>query len=380
MKSVKLILFLVFFLGYSSLHAQKVKSNTVRFLLNNVPVEEAPDTLPPVITIIKPNISVGSILQTELEQIDLIGEVSDESKIRFVSINKEILVVNETGVFVTKLKLKAGENEIGIKAMDDNNNLQELNLLVEYDPPIVTLADRINKESKYYGLLIGIQDYQDRDLEDLENPIKDAEKLYQTLTDYYTFDPDNTRVIKNPSRTDIIRELDHLREKITPSDNLLIFYAGHGYYDEAAEVGYWLPSDATRETSADWFPNSTLVNHLKAIDSKHTLLITDACFAGSIFKSRAVSMEEVIYERIYELPSRKAITSGTFTEVPDESAFIKYLIQRLTENQETYLSSEELFSSMRMAVISNSNVLPRYGEIQNVGNEGGDFIFLRKKK
>ena len=90
--------------------------------------------------------------------------------------------------------------------------------------------------------------------------------------------------------------------------------------------------------------------------------------------------EELIYERIYEKPSRKAMTSGTMTEVPDESAFIKYLIQRLKENQETYLSSQKLFGNMIDAVISNSNVLPQYGEIQNVLNEGGDFIFLKNKQ
>ena len=81
---------------------------------------------------------------------------------------------------------------------------------------------------------------------------------------------------------------------------------------------------------------------------------------------------------LYELPSRKAMTSGTLTEVPDRSAFVRYLIDRLTENQEKYLTSEQLFSSFRMAVINNSDVVPQYGEIRNVGDEGGDFIFIKK--
>ena len=159
----------------------------------------------------------------------------------------------------------------------------------------------------------------------------------------------------------------------------MIFYAGHGYWDKDANIGYWLPSDATRESTVDWFRNSALVDYIQAIRSKHTLLITDACFAGSIFKARSVSMNnEIVYETIYDTPSRKAMTSGAMTEVPDKSAFVKYLIQRLDENPETYLSSQELFSSFLNAVISNSSVLPLYGEIQNVGNEGGDFIFLKR--
>ena len=53
---------------------------------------------------------------------------------------------------------------------------------IEYIPPVVTLADRINQESTYYGLLIGIDDYNDNDLDDLDNPIRDAENLFRTLT------------------------------------------------------------------------------------------------------------------------------------------------------------------------------------------------------
>ena len=73
------------------------------------------------------------------------------------------------------------------------------------------------------------------------------------------------------------------------------------------------------------------------------------------------------------------MTSGTLTEVPDQSAFIKYMVQRLTDNKEKFLSSEQLFSSFRTAVINNSENIPQYGEIKQVGDEGGDFIFVRRK-
>jgi hypothetical protein len=31
-----------------------------------------------------------------------------------------------------------------------------------------------------------------------------------------------------------------------------------------------------------------------------------------------------------------------------------------------------------MAVINNSNVVPQFGEIKEVGDEGGDFIFIKR--
>ena len=46
--------------------------------------------------------------------------------------------------------------------------------------------------------------------------------------------------------------------------------------------------------------------------------------------------------------------------------------------EKQYLSSEQLFSSFRIAVINNSNVIPQFGEIKDVGDEGGDFIFIKR--
>ena len=381
--AVKLFLIFLILHGSVSLLSQEAESNAVRLRLSNLPGKdgkEIEDTQPPSISLLMPDIATDTFFQSDVDEIDLLGEVKDESRIRFVSVNNEIRVVNETGIFATTLRLSPGENQVRILAMDEYNNRRDQIITIEYIPPIVTLADKIRSGSRYYGLIIGINDYRDPGIIDLDNPIKDADAVYRTLTGKYTFDPENIIMLKNPRRIDIIRELDKLRVNVTSKDNLLIFYAGHGYWDEEARIGYWLPTDASKDITADWFRNSTLVDYLQAIKSKHTLLITDACFAGSIFKSRSVDMsKEIAYEKIFEIPSRKAMTSGALTEVPDESTFIKYLIRRLNENTETYLSSEELFSRFRMAVISNSNSVPLYGEIQNVGNEGGDFIFLRMK-
>jgi len=145
-------------------------------------------------------------------------------------------------------------------------------------------------------------------------------------------------------------------------------------------VGYWLPRDASKDNPVNWIPNTDLTNYLGAIKTKHTLLIADACFSGGIFKTRSAFSTSYAIEMLYQLNSRKAITSGTLTEVPVRSVFFQYFIKNLRENSVEYLSSEELFSKMRMAVINNSENVPQYGTIQNVGDEGGDFIFIRKSQ
>jgi hypothetical protein len=66
--------------------------------------------------------------------------------------------------------------------------------------------------------------------------------------------------------------------------------------------------------------------------------------------------------------------------------FVEYLIRRLRENTEERLTALELFSKLRLPVINNSPAqrdgsrpTPRYGTIFEVGDEGGDFIFVRRR-
>ena len=233
---------------------------------------------------------------------------------------------------------------------------------------------------KYYALIIGINEYDDPMINDLVASLTDANNLYGILSKSYTFNSDDILFLKNPKRAEIIDALDYLEREVTPDDNLLIFYAGHGHWDENTHKGYWLPSDAQHESTANWLRNSSLTGYMASINSKHTLLIADACFSGSIFQTRAAFPKSTrAVERLYNMNSRKAMTSGTLKEVPDESVFLKYLMKRLEENQENYLPSEQLFYSLKPAVLNNSSNVPQFGEVKNAGDEGGDFIFVRKK-
>jgi len=374
---------LIFLFCFSFIQAQQIKSEKTFIKANNKHSEEidkGADKIPPEIKIISPAVTKGTKYKSSVSEINFIGKATDENGVISVIVNSKLQEISKDGIFSAGLTLEPGDNEITVIAMDNNENLLENKFVIEYSPPVLTLADKVTKESKYYGLIIGVNDYHDPAIPDLDNPIDDAQKIFDVLTTNYNFEKENIKFIKNAKRADIINALDEFAEKVTSNDNLLIFYAGHGWWDKEANIGYWLPSDATQNSKADWFGNSRLVDYLNAIKTKHTLLIADACFGGAIFKTRkAFPDAQKAINKLYEMPSRKAMTSGTLTEVPDRSAFSQFLVKRLTNNTEKYMSSEQLFSSLRMAVINNSDAIPQYGEIRNVGDEGGDFIFIRKQ-
>ncbi|MEM9326034.1 MAG: caspase family protein [Bacteroidota bacterium] len=235
------------------------------------------------------------------------------------------------------------------------------------------------KSNRYIALMIGIDTYNDNEIEDLDHPISDASKLADALQQFYTFD--DVTLLKNPTRQEIIQSLDELASRVQPKDNLLIFYAGHGIWNEQLRQGYWLPKDAAKDSKAQWLSNSTIRDYVGGINAKHTLLISDACFSGGILRERGIYNNSRAMLELYKLPSRKAMTSGTLNTVPDKSVFMQYLLKNLKQNQELLISADQLFRSFKTAVINNSpnGQVPQYGPIVQSGDEGGDFIFLRKR-
>ena len=160
----------------------------------------------------------------------------------------------------------------------------------------------------------------------------------------------------------------------------MIFYAGHGIWVDKEKKGYWLLTDAQRNDVNTWVPNKNVLDMIAELPSRHTLLITDACFSGSVFKTRGIpaSAPATIKELDSKI-SRVAITSGNDTEVPDESVFMKYLVKALNDNKEKYLTAQKMFINQIMeAVMTETKTEPRYGTLELAGHVGGDFIFSKK--
>jgi len=239
---------------------------------------------------------------------------------------------------------------------------------------------------RYYALLIAAQNYRHPSVTTLDYPVADAQRVRQVLTADYNFDSQDVTLLRDPDRDAILTALERLAEKLRADDHLLIFYAGHGHWDEQRRQGYWLPANAQQGRRADWISNSDLRDAIRAIPARHTLLVSDACFSGGIFVAREAFTRSAATEELNRLPSRNAMTSGALTTVPDRSVFVEYLLKRLGENREPYLPAADLFSQLRTPVINNSPrqpdgsiPTPRYGVIQEAGDEGGDFIFVRRE-
>ena len=79
--------------------------------------------------------------------------------------------------------------------------------------------------------------------------------------------------------------MDDLRATLKFKDNLLIYYAGHGWLAEEADQGYWLPTNASKDQRYHWVSNATITDSLKAIKSKHVMVVADSCYSGRLVRS-----------------------------------------------------------------------------------------------
>lgn len=307
------------------------------------------------------------------------GTISDQSDILGVWINntKVDSIYNKSFYYEFKGKIP---DSVEIVVVDVFGNMSTFSAIIEEPPEMLTGTDL--GEINYHALIITVGKYQDPLFNDLDGPIKDGQNLSKVLNEYYNFDKNNIKILKNATRSQIIKAFDEFKRKLDEDDNLLIFYAGHGKYDEDTETGYWLPSDANSDNSANWLPNSAIRDYLRGIKTQHTLLISDACFASSILRDPFPGAEKSIVE-IYKNKSRKAIISGS-DEAPDKSVFVEYLIENLKKIDKQYFTAQYLYSRLKDPVINNSKTgqIPDYKSIPFTGDEGlsGDFIFTRIAK
>ena len=233
----------------------------------------------------------------------------------------------------------------------------------------------------FYILAIGIDKYQH--VNRLHNAVNDVEKLVDLLVSKYRFEA--SRIIKlldgKASRSNIHREFRRLRDIITPADTLLIFYSGHGTLDD--KDGYWIPVDGIPDDTASFVSNIEIINFLRRIDSRHTLLISDSCFSGTLFLDDETKGSETVHQRLESIPSRWAMTSGRAEPVLDgvpgkHSPFADSLLLHLQRNTEEALPVSQLFFYLREDVGANYTQLPRCEPLRNVGHRGGEFMFRLK--
>jgi uncharacterized caspase-like protein len=285
------------------------------------------------------------------------------------------------------------------------NVLKEMNTLAQIREPQIskaavtastTNAPDINKGNlqfgKYYALIIANQEYEH--IGSLKTPHTDAKRAKQILEDKYGF---QVTMVLDGNNSTIMKAINDMDARLGDTDNLLIFYAGHGSRIKAGgiETGYWLPSNATPPPDDTfWVSNEFVSRHLAHVKAKRVLVVADSCYAGLLSSEpghlfmgdKQTFSEEYIR---YKLPkkSRLLLSSGGDLPVLDNagnghSVFARAFLDAL-DSAKGIISGPELFLKIKDQVTAKAKAidfvqLPEFKAIKGTGHEVGDFFFVNK--
>ena len=337
----------------------------------------------------------------------VVGKVTAPAGLLTFAINDREERVDNNGLFRVRMPVRRANIPVKVVAIDKQGKRAAVEFLLTPSlnapeskaSPSASAKQRKSKPlptiafGNYYALVIGNEKYAHWPR--LETPVNDARKISNVLTEVYGF---KTKVLLNATRYDILRALNDFRKRLTERDNLLIYYAGHGYLEDKIGRGYWIPVDGEIDSNAKWISTFAITDILSVLSARHVLVVVDSCYAGALTRSALVRLEAGMSEEarhqwlkvMTSKRSRTVLTSGDLQPVLDggggeHSIFAKALLDVLRQNDEI-LEGRRLYKEISARVVYAAasvmtdqgpvEQIPVYAPVRYAGHESGDFFFV----
>ena len=387
---------IIILLSFSIAQAQNIawKSNEIHLNTKNISATAA---IMPVVSWVKPRLEFTNSAQHKLEiEASITSEVPIKSILLIVGDNVTKVVRGSKPIQISanlthytvdqSITLLEGSNYIEIEVENTSGGKISSTRSVMVGKDAIT--DAIASDRKDYALLIATDKYDNWG--DLVNPINDAETIAKELKERYGFE---VELITNATQDEMLVKIrEYSQRKFKPQDQLMIFFAGHGQFDESFGEGYVVAKNSLENDKAksSYISHSNLRSYINNIPCEHILLTMDVCFGGTfdpvIAKSRGTeSVAELttteFLVRKLSYKTRKYITSGGKEYVSDgipgkHSPFASKLLEALKSGGGTdrLLTIGEINSYLEK-IKSNE---PRSGDFGD-GEKGSDFVFVAKQ-
>ena len=326
----------------------------------------------------------------------VVGRVEAPAGLVSLLVNDVEAKIDADGFFESRVRVRPVGTDVSVVAIDQQGKRAARAFVLRRgsaseERPAAPLRVRTASSGvdfgDYYALVIGNAAY--RHMPRLETAHADARSVATLLETRYDFD---VKLLLDADRYEILAALNEIRAKLTSKDNLLLYYAGHGEFDEGEGAGYWLPVDARPEDDVNWIANRAITDVLNATEALHVMVVADSCYSGSLTEGALPRLEDAgdgaaarWAGKLHERSSRTALTSGGLAPVldgggGDHSIFARAFLDILDAN-EAVLDGASLHSelSARVRYRARSRSFrqnPEYAPIRYGHHGGGEFFFL----
>ncbi len=252
----------------------------------------------------------------------------------------------------------------------------------------VGLADASKLDRTDYALVFATDQYDNWG--DLVNPVFDSKTIAEELKNTYGY---KVELLENATQSEVLRKLrEYAEKKYKPLDQLFIFFAGHGTYDQTFGEGFVVTkeSQVNDEAKTSYLSHNRLRSIVNNVPCDHIFLAMDVCFGGTFDAALASSrgQDEELYKeqnvgefitRKLTYKTRRFLTSGGKTYVSDgipgkHSPFAKNFLEALRSRggKDGVLTLPELYT-----FVERLKIQPRFGEFGD-NAPGSDFVFVVK--
>ncbi|HEY0652319.1 MAG TPA: caspase family protein [Chryseosolibacter sp.] len=284
------------------------------------------------------------------------------------------------------ITLMDGENVIEVVA--ENVDGQKSYATRKVHVGSVGLADASKLDRTDYALVFATDQYDN--WSDLVNPVFDSKTIAEELKNTYGY---RVEIIENATQSEVLKKLrEYAEKKYKPLDQLFIFFAGHGTYDQTFGEGFVVTkeSQVNDEAKTSYLSHNRLRSIVNNIPCDHIFLAMDVCFGGTFDAALASSrgQDEEVYKeqnvgefitRKLTYKTRRFLTSGGKTYVSDgipgkHSPFAKNFLEALRSRggKDGVLTLPELYT-----YVERLKIQPRFGEFGD-NAPGSDFVFVMK--
>jgi hypothetical protein len=362
----------------------------------------APEGAQPQIQVIAPRLAttrsgvLAAPLLAAVPTYEVVGRVYPADRLTALKINDRDYKdrVDADGLFQLELELMAGDTPVEIQAITKDGLSAAQSFLITRDRGGSAAGKRVTSKlferrmrsdlGSFKALVIGNNAYGNG-FTPLNTAVADATAVAEVLRERYGY---QVTLLTDVGREVIIAKLAEMTIGAKKTDNLLVYYAGHGQIDEQGR-GYWIPVDGRVNDPASWVGNDQVSDYIGASELKHVLVVADSCYSGTMSGNaiRPIPLdakeEDLLF--ISRVKARTVITSGGLQPVLDDGggghsifaqAFLTTLRQAdgLAEGYRLYEQVAELVG--QRSAVARLPQRPQYSALKHAGHEGSEFFFL----
>lgn len=389
---------LILLVSFFTVKAQNVSTRTSEFEVDFSNPEKLVSSVIPVINWITPVAESNYVNEAKYK---IKFEIESSAPLKNITITiRETPESASRGMLNIEPKTEAEKHksviEKSITLMDGNNVVE---IVAENEDGVKTisqkvvrvgttaLADASKLDRTDYALLFTTNDYDY--WPDLVNPINDGRMIAEELKKNYGY---KVEVVEGGTQTAILKKIrEYAEKKYKPLDQVFIFFAGHGQFDQTFGEGFVVTKESqlNDEAKTTYLSHNRLRSIVNNIPCEHVFLAMDVCFGGTfdqaiahrgldedVYKDKEASQAEMVTRKL-TYKTRRYLTSGGKEYVPDgrpgmNSPFTRRFLEALRARggRDGILSLGEINT-----YVETLKPQPRAGEFGD-NAPGSDFVFV----